>query len=308
VLLCWGSLGFGLLSPSVANYTRPEKVFSSNGATGGVTFLSMAVGDRLICGLDAVGIALCRGSYLLRDGSSLLISVPSEDRTHSLTDMLDGMTFRQLALGGAHGCGLRSSGGGAHCWGRNQYGELGDGTFVPSIFISINDTVVFTAPSVVGGLAFSAISSGGTHSCGLAEGRAYCWGQNQYGKLGAGDLPGSNAPLPVSIEATFATIDAGEDHTCGVTSAGDAYCWGANYYGQIGDGTLTDRDSPTRVVGGLSWKSITVGGRHTCGLTVDELVYCWGRNEAGQLGDGRQQDQAVPVRAISPIEPAAASR
>lgn len=299
ILSCWGSLGFGLLSPDREDYTRPEPLFSPDGAAGGVTFLSMAVGDRLVCGLDALGSAHCRGTYLLRDGSWLVFSDTRDDETHSLTEVLDGTTFRHLALGGQHGCGLLNSGD-THCWGLNRHGELGDGTLSPSIYIDPNDTLVFTAPAVASDRTFSAIVSGGNHSCGLADGHAYCWGRNQYGKLGTGDLADSNVPVSVSGAIPFATIDAGEEHTCGVTSAGDAYCWGANFYGQLGDGTLLDRESPALVLGGLTWDSIAVGDRHTCGRTIDGLVYCWGRNEAGQLGDGRREDQAAPVRVASP--------
>jgi alpha-tubulin suppressor-like RCC1 family protein len=47
---------------------------------------------------------------------------------------------------------------------------------------------------------------------------------------------------------SFAAIDAGDKHTCGVTSTGAVYCWGDNTFGQLGDGTTTGRLVPTRVL------------------------------------------------------------
>jgi alpha-tubulin suppressor-like RCC1 family protein len=57
-----------------------------------------------------------------------------------------------------------------------------------------------------GGLKFVAISALGDHTCALtATGAAYCWGQNQYGELGAATaeqcsfaIPCSTTPMLVS--------------------------------------------------------------------------------------------------------------
>ena len=47
---------------------------------------------------------------------------------------------------------------------------------------------------------------------------------------------------------TWASIAAGESHTCAVTTAGDAYCWGYNGLGQFGDGTTTSNAVPVKVI------------------------------------------------------------
>ncbi|MFN5926593.1 MAG: RCC1 domain-containing protein, partial [Roseiflexaceae bacterium] len=103
--------------------------------------------------------------------------------------------------------------------------------------------------------------------CALTSaGAAYCWGWNDDGRIGDGNVgvDRRNAPVAVSMPAgvTFASISAGYSHTCALTSAGTAYCWGRNLYGQIGDGTTTvERSAPVAVSmpAGVTFASISAG-------------------------------------------------
>src|SRR2546426_9791404 len=58
---------------------------------------------------------------------------------------------------------------------------------------------------------------------------------------------GGTSPNPRLI---FAAIEAGSQHTCGVTTASSAYCWGSNDRGQLGEGTTTARSRPVLVAAG----------------------------------------------------------
>ena len=89
-----------------------------------------------------------------------------------------------------------------------------------------------------------------------------------------------------AVHLTFASVDAGIAHSCGVTTDGAAYCWGSNGAGQLGDGFVTSRTSPVLVRGGLRFAAVDAGFLHSCGLTTSGDAYCWGDNESGQLGDG----------------------
>ncbi len=140
------------------------------------------------------------------------------------------------------------------------------------------------------------VTVGGRHSCALADGRALCWGANDAGQLGDGDLESRDVPSAVVGDLAFVHITAGLAHTCGVTRGGEAYCWGADDRGQLGDATTTSRSAPVRVNSNLSFRVVRAGSNHTCGLTTGGEIACWGANNAGQLGDGSANMRSSPVR------------
>ncbi len=200
-------------------------------------------------------------------------------------DVSECNTFTTIAAGGLHTCGLTSDGL-VTCWGRNNVGQLGDGT--------TTDRRIPTP--IQGGLTFASISAGAYHSCGVTtSGAAYCWGSNYAGQIGDNTTTDRSTPTPVSGGLTFSSISAGPTTTCGVTGSGDAYCWGYNNYGQLGDNTTTNRLVPVAVQGGSSFAQIEVGNAHTCGVKTSGTAYCWGQNLFGQLGDNTATDRHVPT-------------
>jgi len=201
------------------------------------------------------------------------------------------LVFTSITTGDYHSCAITAAGA-AWCWGRDEYGQLGDNSVATRR----------TSPvAVAGGLAFTAVAAGDFHTCGLTtNGAAYCWGLNDRGQLGDGTTTNRLAPTPVSGGLTFASISASGkaqlgSHTCALTTTGAAYCWGYNNAGQLGDGTTTQRTAPVPVAGALTFAAVTTGGFHSCGVTASNVAYCWGLNDSGQLGDGTQTQRTMPV-------------
>lgn len=155
------------------------------------------------------------------------------------------------------------------------------------------------APSIRATDDVGVVTAGGRHSCVLSEGRALCWGANDRGQLGDGDVESRDVPGWVVGEIGFQQISAGLAHTCGVTRTGEAYCWGADDRGQLGDATTTSRSAPVRVNSNLSFRIVRAGTNHTCALTTGGDVACWGANTNGQLGDGTTSLRTSPVRVAS---------
>jgi alpha-tubulin suppressor-like RCC1 family protein len=93
-----------------------------------------------------------------------------------------------IAAGEEHTCALLTTGG-VKCWGRNRYGQLGDGT-----------TTQRSVPvDVVGlGSGTAAIAAGYGHTCALlTAGGVKCWGADHYGQLGLGTTIFSATPIDV---------------------------------------------------------------------------------------------------------------
>lgn len=218
---------------------------------------------------------------------------------------IDVVAFASVTTGGAHTCALTAAGK-AYCWGRGESGQLG--IEPPETLCSFDGgplSCTAVPAAVNGGLSFTQLTGGGSHTCGLtADSSAYCWGSNSTGQLGDNTRSFRYAPVPVATPLKFASLDAGADYTCGLTSAGGAYCWGKNGRGELGDGTTDTRTTPAAVSGSLTFRSISAGGfstpggvgeGQTCGVTTSGVAYCWGNNERGQLGLGSADIGAHPT-------------
>ncbi len=218
----------------------------------------------------------------------------------SILVVSQGITGGGISPGGFHTCSLDAAGK-AFCWGWNGRGQIGNGTVGGSML----------APTAVsGGLTFTKLSAGWTHNCGLvADGSAYCWGQNDVGELGDGTLIDRYTPVRVGGGFVFTDVVATHGSTsCGLTSDGTAYCWGYGNGGRLGTGTTTNVTTPTPMAGGLHFASLGDGyaSNHHCGITTSGDTYCWGANGDAQLGDGnggvtRQEVSLVPVKVAGNI-------
>jgi alpha-tubulin suppressor-like RCC1 family protein len=140
------------------------------------------------------------------------------------------------------------------------------------------------------------VTAGDDFTCALtAQGKAYCWGLNEGGQLGAGSVSETvRTPVPVAGEMTFADLSAGREHTCGITGDGRAYCWGRG--GALGTGEETAR-VPTPVATAVRFAGISAGDQRTCAAAKEGAVYCWGRFSRPSADPGGRGGPAV-----APIE------
>ena len=289
---CWGFNAYGQLGTGTTTDSKvPVPV------VGGLSFTFLAAGQHHNCGIATSGTTYCWGFN--RDGQlgngtlGGISTVP--------LPVVGSQAFAFLAAALYQTCGV-TVGNAAYCWGGNYSGQLGNGT----------NRLRIPVPTPVEdhGVAFSTVSTGSDHSCGMTPlGAAYCWGANYVGQLGTGSMSDSRVPVPVVGGLTMKVVSALHTHTCAVTITDVAYCWGNNGTGQLGVGSLIGPEDcsgnpcstvPVAVAGGLSFATVAAGvaEQHECGLTTRGSVYCWGWNAWGQLGNGTTVDSPSPVAVL----------
>ena len=270
-----------------------------NSVTGSAAQLTVAFTTPVSNG----GATITNYEYSSDNGSTWRAFSPATTSTPlEITVRSDaGEAGTQISIGNEYSCALTQDGTVA-CWGRNEHGQLGDGT-------TTNRSVpVAVTGGALAGKTVTHVATSAWHSCALTQdGNVACWGGNDYGQLGDGTTTNSSVPIAVTAGVlagkTITRIAIGAWHSCALTSDGVVVCWGYNYDGQLGDGTTTNRSVPVAVTGGaLAGKIVThfaTGSVHSCALTSDGVVACWGANVYGTLGDGTTNNSSVPAAMTS---------
>jgi len=182
-----------------------------------------------------------------------------------------------IAAGSVHTCALTSAGG-VKCWGRNDQGQLGDGT-----------TTERRHPVDVTGLSsgVASIVAGHRQNCALTRsGRVHCWGRTYR-----------STPMDiVGLDTGVTAVTAGAVHDCALTRSGQVSCWGGNAYGQLGDGSTRYRPTPTRVANlprGVI--AVSASNSRTCAVTRAGGIKCWGLNTGAAAGPAVRTRSRIPV-------------
>ena len=225
----------------------------------------------------------------------------------------------QMDCGDFHTC-ARLVDGTVRCWGRNDHGQLGDGT--------TTDRPVPVSPSGLRGVV--EVAAGTTFSCARLEtGGVSCWGSGRMLGDGAAhkNLPPTSVPnLTASSEIRAAGLvvcaraaegarcwgldgDAarratstnlaelgkpvelatGAAHACGRQADGKVRCWG-DFAWTVGAAPSFLRPEIAGV------RRLVTGDDFLCAIVADGKVGCWGRNDDGQLGRAQDEDvHAAPV-------------
>lgn len=308
-LKCWGANGFGELGDGTATNSSTPVNVSGLGSPVKV----FATGNFHTCALTSAGTVKCWGDNIfgqLGNGSNTGPQSCGNDPCSTSPVDVSGLGSKVtgIAAGWGHSCVLLSTGG-VKCWGDNSGGQLGIGTTSgPETCASWScSTQPVDVPDLKSGV--SAIAAGGFYTCAVtSSGSLKCWGANNDGQLGNGNKVNSATPVDVAgLGSGVMAVDAGDYHTCAVTTTGALKCWGQNYYGELGNGTITDSSTSVDVTGLASGiAAVATGQLHTCALTSAGAVKCWGYSAFGQLGigtnTGPQECSAVDPCSPTPVD------
>jgi alpha-tubulin suppressor-like RCC1 family protein len=306
---CWGGNSFGQLGNNSTTASSTPLLVS-----GISSAVAVAAGRFFTCAVLSDGTARCWGVNNL--GQLGKGNITTKQLTPVTVVGVEGIGILSnvvaITAGEAHTCALLANGR-ASCWGVNQTGQLGEGSFffggggrpTPGTVINLSNAVAITA--------------GFFHTCALiADGTAKCWGTNVKGELGIGTFQDNpfgfeTAPVPVRDVSRAVAIAAGGAHTCAVLADSTAKCWGLDNHGQLGDRVRTDDLTdyefiPVAVIGSVEGGiqkvlnnvvAITAGNAHTCALLADGTAKCWGLNADGQLGIGNTQPDLIPPTTVA---------
>jgi alpha-tubulin suppressor-like RCC1 family protein len=199
------------------------------------------------------------------------------------------------------------------CWGRNEWGGVGDGT----------RTDRNTAVLVKGLSGVAQVDVGLLHACAvLDDGTVRCWGSNSSGQLHDGSNNDRTVPVVAQGITNVAQVSLGESQSCARHRDNTLECWldiardtvtgpngthnvvdvEAGYFlttAWLADGSVNNWGTQLPIVPqGARIKRVASGYAHVCALVDDGTVYCTGDNTDGQLGTDKYGD---PVSGLSSV-------
>jgi alpha-tubulin suppressor-like RCC1 family protein len=286
---CWGANDRGQLGDGTSlDSAIPVDVALPAAAT------AVAAGYVHTCAL-AGGAAYCWGDNTtgaLGDGTTVARASPVQVAGVSAAAAIaagGGENAGPTPAFYGHTCVL--AGGNVSCWGSNDSGQLGDGTFTPSA------SPVPVALGSQSGRA-TAVTAGDRHTCAIVAGGAWCWGAAGSWQLGNGNTSNQSRPVQAQgLQSGVTAVAAGAAHSCAVAGA-TLECWGSNSSGQSAGGdnsSLTvQRPAPVSLPGSPS--AVAAGDRHTCAVEgPGGSVICFGADDASQLSGPATARGAVTV-------------
>ena len=226
----------------------------------------------------------CRGRHPLQVKITLSLLVLTLTLTFFACDPNEGgaeyfSDVKEVSAGRAHTVAIKTDGT-LWAWGRNNHGQLGDGTITDS-YIPVQEKTKANN--------WVAVSAGWDHTVAIKNDRSlWAWGENVDGQLGlghSGDGEHNEEPAKIGNDTNWVAVSAGREHTAAIKNDGSLWVWGLGY-----------DNFPVRVGDANDWKSVSAGIEHTAAIKNDGSLWAWGENDCGQLGDGTTNYRIIPVQ------------
>lgn len=237
-LYCWGWNSNGQLGTGdFVQSPRPKAVVNMQSNVSAVAMTDYQ--GIHTCAIKA-GALYCWGqnnNYQLGDGTTTNRNEPV-----AVVGLESGVTA--VSVGFGYTCAIKELQ--LYCWGVGSSGRLGQGDMNPR-----------TAPSLVSafsGKIVQKISLSAMHACALVNNESYCWGDNQYGNIGNGQVNTASPTTPYKLFGLQDVVDIiavgthdgnqAQLFTFAITSTRKVYSWGGNNFGQLGTGNTILRSAP----------------------------------------------------------------
>lgn len=302
-LLAWGANNVGQVGDGTQiDRLQAVRVVDPSDATGFLTSIrAVATGGGFTLALKRDGHVYSWGANDEGQLGSGAFTVTPRPLPAPVVDLDDVVAIAAGTNNTA--CALRRDAS-VWCWGRNNIGQIGDGSSGANKPRPARVEVAPGQPlaNVV------AVAAGLAHQMALdADGNVWAWGFNQNGQIGNGGTTNQTRAVKIDGLSGVVAISAGNQFSLAVRGDGSAWAWGRNASGQLGDGTTTNRPTPVQVLDARQPQgtlhgvtALAAGGTHTVAVTDEGAVLCWGSKGVGQLGDGSAAFSLVPVAVLAP--------
>jgi alpha-tubulin suppressor-like RCC1 family protein len=279
-VVCWGDNSKQQLgSPSGAASGTPTTVtLASESWTGTTKAAVVASGAKFSCSLSDDAKVRCWGDNSLGQlgrGTADVAGIGSGAAVQKAGGG-DLSNIVLVATGAEHACALDADGL-IHCWGKNNFGQLGAGWLDTSEICSGQKCKKLATPVdhlPIVGKTVSGLAAGGDATCvTFTGGDAACFGDRTHAQLGTGTPPTVKYGIFYEISAD----GLGND---------DDYCTAAEK--SLGGCELSSVRNLTSI-----W-SIHMSRENTCSLSSGGVADCWGRGGLGQLGNQQNIDMPEP--------------
>lgn len=198
-------------------------------------------------------------------------------------------------------------------WGRNAWGNLGDGTTTNRRWpqnVSLLTSNSIYGKTVVGVYVPCGIEDAMTVMVLCSDGTLHGCGYNNFGQLGNGNNTNQSYFVAVTgLPAGQTVVDFAFGRqlytsAIAVMSGGRAYVWGYNGDYNLGDGTTTSRNTPLlQNYGALLVPTVTkcgAGAQNMFVIASTGILYGWGANSFGQVGVGSTATITTPFQSYAP--------
>lgn len=252
-IYCWGQNAYGELGNNSTTISNVPVATSMN-EFGGRRVKQIIAGFFYSCALTTDGSVFCWGTT---ENGRIGAGQTSGYSARPVQISFGGKKVESISGHATHACAVISGSQGLYCWGKNNRGQIGNG--------STTDSYAPSPASVSGilggGKTIRQVKANYEHTCVLiSSGDVYCWGAGDKGQLGNGSTSDSTSPVKVNMlsitaDNTISDIASGSNYSCALTTRGYVYCWGENSHYQLGNGSSSNALTPTS----LSTPGRTIG-------------------------------------------------
>tara|TARA_B100001094_G_scaffold52787_1_gene48244 strand:+ start:34 stop:1272 length:1239 start_codon:yes stop_codon:yes gene_type:complete len=180
-------------------------------------------------------------------------------------------------------------------WGRNEYGQLGQG-----------NRTQYSSPVLVGAKGIwsqnLAFNDDACRLCVRRGGTLWAWGNNSAAQLGQGNLTQYSSPRQIGTDSNWpteiGTLTRNSATSAAIRSDGALFTWGMGQGGELGHNQAgqTKLSSPQQVGENTNWTYVACTGQSILATNSDGELWTMGWGEYGALGLNSVANISSPVQ------------